>query len=201
MDLAKETFGEARQVLVAGSSAGGVGAAGFAPFLARFEFGNFVKLSVFNDAGPVAVNLNETAAIQARAADWQFGKFYPESCTECDAEGQATAVIDWRLENDNTIREAFYETDGDGTNRFFLNVATQEACRDIIVTEHGKLHDKYPHRYKRFIVSGDASHTAWQSDLFYEQEVDGTPLDVWTNDFLKHNFWWRDLVEDFIPLP
>jgi hypothetical protein len=67
MDLAKDTFPHAHRILVAGSSAGGVGAAGFAPFLARFLYGNFVKLFVFNDAGPVAVNLNEAAAIQTRA--------------------------------------------------------------------------------------------------------------------------------------
>jgi hypothetical protein len=201
MDLAKATFKHPQHVLVAGSSAGGVGAAAFAPFLARFEYGNFIKLRVFNDAGPVAINLNETAAIQARAADWQFGKFYPASCTECDEEGQATAVIDWRLANDGTIREAFYETDGDGTNRFFLNVPTQAAYRDLVVTEHGLLNAKYPQRYKRFIVSGDASHTALQTDRFYQQEVDGVTLDVWTDDFLKGNAHWVDLVEDFIPLP
>ncbi|MBW2292988.1 MAG: hypothetical protein JRG94_11870 [Deltaproteobacteria bacterium] len=201
IDLAKATFANPHQVMVAGSSAGGVGAAGFAPFLARFAYGNFTRLSVFNDAGPVAVNLNETAAIQARAADWQFGKFYPASCTECDEEGQATAIIDWRLANDRTIHEAFYETDADGTNRFFLNVPTQEAYREIIVTEHGKLHDAYPHRYKRFIVSGDTSHTALQFDRFYEQEANGVPLDVWTDDFLRRSHDWKDIVEDFVPVP
>ena len=65
MDLAKETFPRARQVVVSGASAGGVGAAGFAPFLARFVFGNRTRLTVFNDAGPVAVNLNEQAAIRS----------------------------------------------------------------------------------------------------------------------------------------
>lgn len=70
IDLAKATFPNPHRILVAGSSAGGVGAAAFAPFLTRFAYGNFALLSVFNDAGPVAVNLSETAAIQARAADW-----------------------------------------------------------------------------------------------------------------------------------
>jgi hypothetical protein len=205
IDLAKATFPIAHRITVAGSSAGGVGAAGFAPFLARFAYGNIANLTVFNDAGPVAINLDDTAAIEARAADWQFGQFYPASCTECDDEGQATAVIDWRLDNDSTIREAFYETDADLTNRFFMNLlpptGTQEDYRDIIVTEHGLLNEAHPDRYKRFIVSGDGSHTALQSPLFYSQDANGVPLNEWTRDFLVPTPSWVDIVEDLVPFP
>jgi hypothetical protein len=201
MDLAKATFPDASRITVAGSSAGGVGVAGFAPFLVRFLYGNTVKLTVLNDAGPVAINLNEVGSIAARAADWQFGQFYPASCTACDALGQATAMIEWRLANDSTIREAFYETDADGTNRFFLNVPTQAQYRALIVSEHGALNAAYPNRYKRFIVSGDNSHTALQSPLFNTQTVDGVPLNVWTADFLVATPFWVDLVQDFIPFP
>ncbi len=201
IDLAKATFPNPREILVTGSSAGGVGASAFAPFLTRFAYGNYRKLSVFNDAGPVAVNLADVASIQARAADWQFGQFMPASCAECDAEGQSTAIIDWRLANDSTIFEALYETDGDGTNRFFMSVPTQEAYRDLILEEHDKLHEAYPLRYKRFIVSGDDSHTAIQSDLLFEQDANGTPLDVWMDDFLKRSWHWQDIVEDFVAVP
>jgi hypothetical protein len=75
MDLARATFPNASRITVAGSSAGGVGAAGFAPFLARFVYGNQVHLTVFNDAGPVTVNLDAVDDVAARAADWQFGQF------------------------------------------------------------------------------------------------------------------------------
>lgn len=201
IDLAKSLFPNAGRVMVAGSSAGGAGAASLAPFLARFAYGNTTKLMVFNDAGPVAINLLDQPAIAARAADWQFGQFLPPSCTECDELGQTTALIDWRLSNDSTIREAFYSTDGDSTNRFFLKVPTQAQYRDLIVTEHGILHDKHPDRYKRFIRSGDDSHTALQSDLFYMGEADGVPLDIWTGDFIVPRPFWIDIVEEFVPLP
>ncbi len=75
MDLARDVFPRAKRITVAGSSAGGVGAAGFAPFLARFVYGNRVKLTVFNDAGPVTINPDVPGDIEARAADWQFGQF------------------------------------------------------------------------------------------------------------------------------
>lgn len=197
MDVAYDEFPNARQIVVAGSSAGGVGAAGFAPFLARFQYGNYTKLRVFNDAGPNAINLDDTAAIDARANDWQFGQFFPASCTDCSDMGQGTEIVKWRLKNDRTIREAFYETDGDLTNRFFMNLLfDQPKFRDIVVTEHGKVHAKYPRRYRRFIVAGDTSHTALQSDLFYTQDANGRVLNGWTRAFLRGALgFWRDIVE------
>jgi len=201
MDLARTMFPHASRITVAGSSAGGVGAAGFAPFLARFAFGNTTKLTVFNDAGPVAINLADTGAIVSRAADWAFGQFFPASCKDCDDMGQGTAIIKWRLDNDSTIREAFYETDGDLTNRFFLNVPTQELYRPLILTAHGAISMLHPDRYKRFIVSGDGSHTALQTPLFYSQDANGVFLNEWTDDFLVPRPFWVDIVEDFVPLP
>ncbi len=157
---------------------------------------------VFNDAGPVAINPLDVDNVLARANDWQFGQFYPASCTDCDVLGQGTAIIKWRLDNDVTVREAFYSTDGDMTNRFFLNVPTQVDYRDLIVTEHGLLHDAHPDRYNRFIRSGDDSHTALQTPLFYMGEANGVPLHEWTDDFLvPRRPFWVDIVEDFVPLP
>ena len=147
MDVALATFPNASRITLAGSSAGGVGVAGFAPFLVRFLYGNNALLTVFNDAGPVAINLDEVDDIADRAADWQFGQFFPASCTECDDLGQSTAIIKWRLDNDSTIREAFYETDNDLTNRFFLDLLFDPAgYRDLIVTEHGLLNAAHPNR-------------------------------------------------------
>lgn len=200
MDLAKATFPKAKSITVAGSSAGGVGVAGFAPFLVRFNYGNNIKLTVFNDAGPVTVNLAVPGDIAKRDADWQFAQFYPESCTDCDAFGQATAIIDWRLDNDGAIREAFYETDSDLTNRFFLGLLGDPAgFRNLVVTEHGLLNSAYPKRYKRFIVAGDSSHTALQTPLFYSQDANGVLLSDWTSDFLGGKKGWTDIVEPAVP--
>jgi hypothetical protein len=220
MDVARATFKQAKKITVAGSSAGGVGVAGLAPFLVRFVYGNKVKkLTVFNDAGPIAINLDTQDAIAARENDWQFGQFYPASCTDCSAFGQATAIVKWRLDNDSTIREAFYETDADETNIFFLSAnlpgffnplpplipfpdgLSQNQYRDIIIDAHSALHEAHPDRYRRFIVSGDDSHTALQLDLFYTQEANGVKLHRWTSDFVNGKKSWWDIVEDFVALP
>ena len=202
MDLAAATFPNANRITVAGSSAGGVGAATFAPFLARFLYGNQVHLTVFNDAGPVTVNPDARggADIVARAADWQFEQFFPASCTDCDDPADSTAIIRWRLDNDSTVREAFYETDGDLTNRFFLDLLADPAgFRELVVTTHGAINAAHPDRYKRFIVAGDTSHTALQSPLFYSQDANGVLLNEWTRDFLVPTPFWIDIVEDVMP--
>jgi hypothetical protein len=215
IDVAKQMFPQASRILVAGSSAGGVGATAFAPFLARMAFGNNKKLMVFNDAGPVAINLADAGAIAARAADWMFGQFYPSSCDQCDALGQGTGLIKWRLANDSTIREAFYSTDFDTTNRFFMNLLptvpptdpafplqfllTGLIYRDLIISEHGAIHDLFPDRYKRFIQAGRTTHTALQTPVFYES-ANGVPLYQWLADFLVPRPSWQDIVEE-LPAP
>ncbi len=171
-------------------------------------YGNNKKLMVFNDAGPVAINLEDTGAIAARAADWQFGQFYPASCTSCSDMGQSTELIKWRLENDNTIREAFYSTDFDLTNRFFLKLVPPFVdfvvggliYRNLIISEHGIINMLFPDRYKRFIRAARFSHTALQNDQFYES-ANGVPLYEWLGDFLVPRPSWTDIVEDLPPLP
>ncbi len=219
IDVASVVFPEATRILVTGSSAGGVGAAGFAPFLARFAYGNDADLYVLNDAGPIALNPGvATAAAVSRAEDWGFTRFYPESCVRkglCDALGQQTGLVEWRLQNDKTVREAFYETDGDLTNIGFASSnlpgappfipLSQAQYRTILDEAHGRLHDRFPNRYKRFVVSGANpvcgglvaySHTALQGgnlggfgcpgiDLFYDLEAGGVPLHQWVNDFVN----------------
>jgi hypothetical protein len=174
--------------------------AGFAPFLVRALYGNNVKLTVFNDAGPITTNQAAEDEIEARRDDWQVGQFYPASCDECGDEvgDDSTAIIKWRLENDSTIREAFYETDGDLTNRFFLDLLFDPiGFRTLVVTKHGMLNAMFPKRYKRFIVAGDESHTALQTPLFYSQDANGTLLNEWTNLFIKgKKKKWKDIVED-----
>ena len=202
MDLARKMFPKARRITVAGSSAGGVGAAGFAPFLVRLLYGNKVDLTVFNDAGPITTNLNDVGAVAARAMDWNFGKFYPASCSECDDMGDSTGIIQWRLDNDSTVREAFYETDNDLTNRFFLDLLLDPfGFYQLVVAGHGAINAEHPKRYKRFIVGGDDSHTALQSPIFYTQESNGNVLNKWTRLFLKNRKKWVDMVEDFESVP
>lgn len=235
MDVAADTFPRAKRVTVMGHSAGGVATSAFAPFLARFVYGNKVKLTTHNDAGPIAINLGtgtppfacqdfSCLSVAARALDWKFDKFYPQSCIEdgrCNPFQQQTGIIDWRLDNDSTIREAFYETDSDATNRFFAQGDGTRmdpvAYRNLILTEHGALNAAHPKRYKRFIVSGDDTHGAVQVTAaspsfpdpqpfkFYTAEANGVRLTDWISEFLNPGAgnsqgFWDDIVEPYVPV-
>ena len=223
MDVARAVFPKPKKITVAGTSAGGIGAATLAPFLVRFQYGNTVKkLTVLNDAGPLVTNPLAAGAAAARAADWAFDQFFPASCTDCDALGQpAISFIRWRLANDSTVRDAFYSTDGDETGITFSSVnlpgspplapfdpangvvgLDQVSYRALLLQQHGELNAQFPDRYRRFIVSGAATHTAIQFPLFYEENGNGLPLNDWVSYFVNgKNKKWSDIVEDFQPLP
>jgi hypothetical protein len=143
-------------------------------------------------------------SVWARQNDWQFQQFYPQSCIDdglCNEFGQQTGIIAWRLENDSTIREGFYETDSGRTNRFFAqgdgSLMDPVAYRDLILTQHGALNAAFPKRYKRFIVSGDDTHGAVQVTAptpnfpypqpfsFYTREANGTFLTQWASEFVR----------------
>ena len=205
LDLAKDEFGTPRRLFLSGASAGGVGAAIFAPSVARFVWGNGPQIDLFNDAGPVVANLLPIFLVQqavaARAADWGFVDFYPASCTECAPEAQATRFIEWRLARDNKLKEAFYSTDGDSTNRFFTFVFSQIEYRFLLLIEHGIVQAQFPDTYKVFVRSGDDSHTALATDLFYTSDANGVPLHKWTRDFIKDKPTWVSIFEDYVPVP
>lgn len=234
MEVARLTFRRPEKVLLTGSSAGGVGATIFTPFFARALWGNHIDLTVFNDAGPVALDTSLVDAAAARLKDWAFDKFFPKSCVDqglCDPFGQQTGFIQWRLENDSTIREAFYETDGDLTNIGFAssNVPgtpaffpiSQFDYRQILDAEHGPVNAAFPDRYKRYIVSGGNpfcfgfiayTHTALQGgnaaafgcpeeDIYYQLSADGVPLFEWTEAFVENSEDWVDIVEPFVTAP
>lgn len=216
LDVARATFDKPAKITVAGTSAGGVGSVSFTPFLVRMLYGNKLQsLTVFNDAGPLAFNPAAPAAAQFREIDWQFSQFFPASCSDCGVFGNQTAIVQWRLDNDSTIREAQYQTDADQTNIGFSSInapgtpfiapepfgLSQNQFRDLTLDASDPVNESHPNRYKRFIVSGDRSHTALQTPRFYTQDANGVVLNEWTADFLKDRQDWMDIVEDFIAAP
>jgi hypothetical protein len=93
-----------------------------------------------------------------------------------------------------------------------------QSYRELILTEHGALNAAYPTRYKRFIVSGDDTHGAVQVTAatpnfpfpqpfsFYTQQANGTLLSYWATEFVRigarqSQFGWKDIVEDYVPVP
>jgi hypothetical protein len=201
MDLGRSLHPQAQEVLLSGSSAGGFSVANLAPSIYRLVFPVAAKVSAFDDAGPPINNPLLVGDVLARANDWGFEQFYPQSCTDCDIFGDGSEYLQWTLDNDNGLRESLYSTDGDEVIRFFLGVPTQELYRDALLGVTDPINSDHPDTYKRFIRSGDTSHTSLRGDLFYTAEADGVPLHQWTEDFVNSDPGWIDIVEDFVPAP
>lgn len=201
LDLARDTFPQAKKLLLAGSSAGGFGVGAYAPSVARFVFPPSAKLMVFNDSGPVVANLDIPLVNQIRENDWQSQQFIPASCTDCGIDEQPANFLSWTLENDAGYRGSLYSTDGDAVIRFFLGFLSNQAYRDLLTSVHDPINAAFPDRYKRFIRSGSSEHTNLRGDLFYTGEANGVPIYQWMDDFVNRNPGWVDIVEDFVPAP
>jgi hypothetical protein len=157
-------------------------------------------LYALDDGGPPPQNPADPD-IEVRASDWEQDNLYPESCEDCDIFGQpAAALINWRHENDNSVREALYSTDGDFSIRFFLGFLSHQAFRDLLLFVTDPIVEDHKNRYKRFIPHG-TSHTLLRGDRFYTAEANGVPFTQWAEDFVNHRPGWVDIVEDFPPAP
>ena len=139
LELAKHQFPNARSVTLMGHSAGGVGASTLGAALVRKIFGNDIKITIFNDAGPTALNQDEVADAVARASDWRTVTFLPDSCVDdgrCVDDvvpgGAAIGFADWYLEHDSTVRVAFYSALWDVTQRFFTRQISAPPPADLI---------------------------------------------------------------------
>jgi hypothetical protein len=201
LDLARDLHPQAKKVLLAGSSAGGFAVANLAPSVYRFVFPPSAQLFAFDDAGPPINNPALVDDVLARANDWGFAQFYPPSCTDCGVFNTGNEYLKWTMDNDRGIRESLYSTDGDQVIRFFLGVPTQELYREALLSRTDSINADHPNRYKRFVRSGDTSHTSLRGDLFYTGEANGVPLHEWTEDFVNSGPGWVDIVEDFVPAP
>ena len=201
LDLARTLHKPVKNVLLSGSSAGGFGVSAWTPWVARFIFPAAPGFQVFDDAGPPINNPLLVNDVLARANDWAFEQFYPESCTDCDIFGAGNEFVRWTHDNDPQLETSTYSTDGDQVIRFFLGIPTQVQYRAALLGATDPINADHPDRYKRFIRSGDTSHTSLRGDLFYTGTADGVPLYEYMDDFVNGDPGWVDIVEDFVPAP
>jgi hypothetical protein len=192
LDLAEQHFGDSKQILLYGFSAGGFGTIP-AGLQVRLRFPK-VDLFVVNDSGPAVHNPDQPDVIETRIEEWKFPQTIPTSCTDCDdGRGQFTELLQWFLERDSNTRLAllsYYEDPVIGQKFNSLDGAGYKA---LVLEQTTKLHDAFPSRVKRFMVSGDKHvlATDWTT-----LSVDGVLLVDWMNAMTKRDGrTWRDLLE------
>jgi hypothetical protein len=189
VDAIRDEFPRPSRIVIAGSSAGGYGTfAGYGAVRAAFPR---TDLLVFNDSGPGVQNLEASADVQARVANWNFTDRIPASCTDCDE--QYTFLIDWSLDRDPNLRTALYSYQEDGVISFFIDL-DGPAYRELVLEVTDEVHRRQPTRFQRYFPQGTA-HTVLLSDVYYTQAIDGVALRDWTQAFLDGTDAWQDVIE------
>lgn len=190
LDLLKR-LGTIRTVVVGGMSAGAYGTLA-ATAMTRMLYPS-ADLFVYDDSGPWVQNLSRTADVEARIKDWKFDRILPPSCTACaGGRGQLIALMDWFLARDDQMRVGIMSYYEDAVIGDEFTKLSGEAYKQLILTETGKLHDAYPTRVARFMLTGDGHVlTLYWPDLV---KVNGIGLRDWTAGLLAGGAAMKDLL-------
>ncbi|MBY0277328.1 pectinacetylesterase family protein [Candidatus Binatia bacterium] len=188
VDVLRREFPDAKQIVVAGSSAGGFGNVP-AYAVTRVAFPD-TPILVFNDSGPAIENHAVPAAAE-RARRWQLDARYPASCADC--RRQAFYLLDWAMERDSSLRVALYGYQRDRVIMGFFELDAA-AYLDLVLSMTDEIRARHPGRLERYLVAG-SGHTTLLYRQFYEQSVDGVAIADWTRAFLDGSDGWRDVIE------
>jgi hypothetical protein len=153
----RELVPDPERVLLTGSSAGAFGTIPGTVFV-RAVYPHST-LQVFNDSGVGIARPGEVAFIEKILDEQGLIPLIPETCEDCWGDGHITRLVHWIFERDPEVQMAVFSSVYDsviaGT---FLNIEPEQ-FKEALLTETQALHDRFPDRYKRFIVQG-TEHTA-----------------------------------------
>jgi hypothetical protein len=191
LDLAEQHFGDAKQVLLAGWSAGGFGTIWALPQV-RLRY-PAADLSVMDDAGPGAFDLDNTAAIETRLQDWHFADPIPPSCTACaEGRGQFTELLSWMLQHDRSLRVSVLSYFEDAVIGTAFNKLDGAAYKALLLDVTGPVQAAYPDRFARYMLPG-ATHVL--SNAWSTISADGVGLPDWIGGMVERDpSRWRDVL-------
>jgi len=191
LDLAVEHFGDSKQILLGGFSAGGYGT--ITGMVAVRLLYPDADLFVMNDSGPGVQNLAQTESIQHRIEQWKFDEIIPPSCTDCEeGRGQLSAMFSWMLKNDPTIKISVLSYFEDPIIGVAFNGLDGPQYKALLVEETGKAQAAYPDRFKRFMLPG-ASHVV--SGTWPGGTADGVTISSWVTAMATgDDAVWKDIL-------
>jgi hypothetical protein len=190
-DLAAREFGDSKQVLVGGFSAGAYGTLP-AMIAARLVFPQ-ADLLIMNDSGAGIQNPAQSADTETRIAEWKYDEVIPPSCTACNGgRGQLSELFSWMLKNDSNVRISVLGYYRDQVIGVVFNKFTPEGYEHILKTETGKHNAAYPDRFKRYMLPGDL-HVL--SGRWLTITADGVKLSDWMAGMAQgDDAMWKDLL-------
>lgn len=157
----REQFPSPRQVVLTGSSAGGFGTI-LATALVRVAWPQ-AEILVFNDSGVGVARDGDVRFISHLIDQFGASQLVPDDCQGCLVNGHIAPLVGWALERDDNLRVAIFSSWFDSImGDTFLGMDPYVFQR-ALARETGALHDRFPDRYRRFIVD-DSTHTTLLGD-------------------------------------
>lgn len=154
-------FPEPRRVLLAGASAGGYGTV-LAAVLVRHVWPD-AELIIMNDSGVGVAKDGDPEFIRGLLEEFNALRFIPDDCVGCLDQGHILPVVEWGLENvPNTRIGVFSSLEDSIISGLFLKIDPEDYSR-ILLRETGRVHERFPNTYRRFIIPGHM-HTTLLGD-------------------------------------
>ena len=189
LDVAVAKFPSAKRILLAGSSAGGLGTI-YASQLVRVLYPK-AQLFVWNDAG-LGISTPDGSRSKLTRAEWGTLDLIPKSCTECRGSPHSTPVITWNLEQDKGLKVALFSAYEDTVIADTFLMIGGPAFKQAMLDETGKVTKAQPERAKRFYIEGTQHTTA--SNLMRTQ-VNGVSIGEWLGFMLSGDARWTDTLQ------
>jgi hypothetical protein len=171
----RERFPNPARVLLTGSSAGAFGTIP-GSVLVRSVYPE-ATLQVFNDSGVGVVRPGEPAFVEKILDEQGLIPLIPETCVDCWADGHITRLVHWIFERDPDIQMAVFSSMHDSIIAGTFLSLDPEIFKETMLAETQALHDRFPDRYRRFIVQG-ITHTT----------LLGTPIGIIGEDIANVEF-------------
>jgi hypothetical protein len=189
LDVGVAAFPNPKQILLAGSSAGGLGTI-YASLLVRLLYPD-AKLFVFNDSGS-GISTPDGSRAKITRSEWATQQLIPASCPECAESPHSTPVIGWSLQHDPGLRVAFFSAYEDSVLADTFLMIGGPAFKQALLAETGKIVKADPQRAKRFFIEG-TQHTA--ASNLHGTMVKETSLAQWLGFMLSGDAKWTDTLQ------
>jgi hypothetical protein len=189
LDVGVAAFPKPKQILLSGSSAGGLGTI-YASILVRLLYPE-ATLFVFNDSG-VGVSTPDGARAKLTRDEWGTEQLIPASCPECKASPHSTPIIAWNLAHDPGLRVGIFSAYEDTVIADTFLMIGGPAFKQALLDETGKVVMAYPERAKRFYIEGTKHTTAGNLQATM---VNGVNIGQWLEFMLTGDAKWTDTLQ------
>ena len=189
LDVSVANFPKPKQILLAGSSAGGL-ATIYGSILVRLLYPD-ATLFVFNDSG-VGVSTPDGVRAKLTRDEWGTLQLIPPSCADCPMSPHSTPVIGWNLGHDPGLRVGIFSAYEDTVIADTFLMIGGPAFKQALLDETGKVVKAYPERAKRFYIDGTKHTTAGNLQATM---VGGVTIAQWLTYMIAGDPKWVDTLQ------